>query len=539
MIRLGELATVIDADMDALNTDARGMKVHDVEHDSRSVARGTVFACIPGSCVNGHEYADQAVQAGAVALLAEQSIPEWQNAPVLKVESVRRALGPAAAAVHGNPSEQLDLIGVTGTDGKTSTVRLIASLLKADGRCVYEIGTLTGPLTTPEATTLQRELATAAAEGVHAVAMEVSSHALAQHRVNGCRFRVAVFTNFGRDHLDYHGSVGEYFRAKERLFKTGMSEQAVINVDTPEGEYLAAVTASSMPVVKVSKDSIEEVDTGLRSSRFRWRSQQVHLPLGGEFHIANAVTAAETAVLLGMEPRIVAEVLGGDLEIPGRFESVEAGQDFTVIVDYAHTPKGLQAVLEASRGVADGRVAVVFGAGGDRDRGKRSAMGRIAEEQTDLVVVTTDNPRSEEPLSIIFDVVDGMHDKPVCVEPRLRSAIYSAFDRADASTGPVVIVADRRLAIRRAFEWANPGDVVVIAGKGHESVQIVRDEALEFDDRQVAREELSRLIAHRAEGNRSAPGRDFGPMGVSAPMGGSDDAKGYSPPGDEVEGGRR
>ena len=445
------------------------VQVSDVEHDSRRVAPGALFACIPGASADGHRYAADAVAAGAVALLAER--PVDATVPCLVVESVRRAVGPAAAAVHGHPCRRLDVAGVTGTNGKTTTVRLLAGLLRAAGRDTVEVGTLTGRLTTPEAGDLQRILARAADRGASAAAVEVSSHGLAQHRVDGCRFRVAAFTNLGRDHLDYHGSVEDYFAAKARLFVRALTERAVVDVSSPWGRRLADLAASEVPVTEIDGRDVELLDSDARSSVFRWRGRTVALPMGGAFNRANAVLAAETAVALGLAPETAAAGLAGAAPVPGRFESVDAGQDFAVIVDFAHTADGLAAVLPAAREVTRGALTVVFGAGGDRDRGKRPEMGATAEQLADRVIVTSDNPRSEDPARIIDDIVAGMAQPPELRDP------------------------DRRRALRHAVAVARPGDTVVVAGKGHETGQTGQTGTVAFDDRTVVREELAALAA--------------------------------------------
>ena len=445
------------------------VRISDVEHDSRRVAPGALFACISGASADGHRFAADAVAAGAVALLAERPVDE--AVPCLVVESVRRAVGPAAAVVHGHPCRRLDMVGVTGTNGKTTTVRLLAGLLRAAGRDAVEIGTLTGTLTTPEASDLQRTLARAADRGADAAAVEVSSHGLAQHRVDGCRFRVAAFTNLGRDHLDYHGSVEDYFAAKARLFAGALTERAVVDVSSPWGRRLADLAASEVPVTEVDASDVELLDSDARSSVFRWRGRTVALSMGGAFNRANAVLAAETAVALGLAPEVVATGLAGAAPVPGRFESVDAGQDFAVIVDFAHTADGLAAVLPAAREVTRGTLTVVFGAGGDRDRGKRPEMGATAEQLADRVIVTSDNPRSEDPSLIIDDIVAGMARPPDLQDP------------------------DRRRALRHAVATACPGDTVVIAGKGHETGQTGPAGTVAFDDRAVVSEELAALVA--------------------------------------------
>ena len=471
MIALDRLARAVDAAVVGGDRSraAREVAVTDVEHDSRSVRPGALFACIRGAAHDGHDFAGQAVERGAAALLVQAPVPG--PVPSLVVPSVRAALGPAAAEVHGHPSRRLELVGVTGTDGKTTTVRLLAGILNAAGRPADEMGTLTGARTTPEATEIQRRLARSVADGRRAVAMEVSSHALDQHRVGGCRFRVAAFTNLGRDHLDYHGNPEDYLAAKARLFAPNLSDRAVVWTGSDGGRWLAA--AAAVPVVEVGPQEVQVLELKPASTRFRWRGLPVEIGLGGRFNVHNAVLAAEAAVALGVDPADAAGALAAAAGAPGRFEIVDAkgefGQDFTVVVDYAHTPGALKAALDAAREITGRKLWAVFGAGGERDPGKRPGMGAAAAAAADRAVVTSDNPRGEDPARIIAEIVSGM-------------------DRL-----PHLVVTDRRLAIRRALSEAGPGDVVVIAGKGHEATQTVGSETVEFDDRLVARAELARL----------------------------------------------
>lgn len=462
MPRLGEIAARFGV---AVDPAMAGVNVTDVEHDSRRVGAGALFACIRGAQTDGHDHAAEAVAAGAVALLVEH--PLALDVAQVVVPSVRSALGPAAAFVHGAPSEVLDVVGVTGTNGKTTTVRLVASLLRSLGRAVTEVGTLTGERTTPEATELQRIFAKARDAGHDAVAMEVSSHALDQRRVDGTHFRVAAFTNLGVDHLDHHGTVEAYFAAKARLFTAELAELAVIETSSEPGRRLAEMV--DIPVVEIDASAREGADLRPTGSRFRWRDLVVDLPIAGAFNVTNAVIAAESVVALGATPVDVARALSHVDGVPGRFETIDRGQPFTVVVDYAHTPDGLEAVLETARAVTQRSLTVVFGAGGDRDRGKRPAMGEVARRMADRVVVTSDNPRNEPPDAIISAIVSGMERPPELVEP------------------------DRRLAVRHALAGAREGDVVLIAGKGHETTQTIGDDVLAFDDREVARQELERL----------------------------------------------
>lgn len=443
--------------------------VDDVEHDSRRVGPRTLFCCVPGEHTDGHDHAASAVERGAVALLVER--PLGLGVPELVVSSVRRAMGPAAAHVHGDPSASLSVVGVTGTNGKTTTVRLVASILSELGIRAREIGTLTGARTTPEGPELQRVLADARQAGDQVVAMEVSSHALDQHRIDGTHFRVVGFTNLGVDHLDHHGSVEEYFAAKRRLFVDRFAEYAVIDTRGEWGRSL--IDGLEMPHTVIDETQLEGARTGPRSSTFTWRRRTVELPLSGIFNVANAILAAEIVHALGQPADRIAAALAAAPTVPGRFETIDEGQEFTVVVDYAHTPDGLEAVLTAAREVTERSLVVVFGAGGDRDRSKRPQMGEVARRLADRVVVTSDNPRGESPEGIISGIVSGMERPPELVE------------------------IDRRAAIRHALAGARKGDVVLIAGKGHESTQTIGDEVIEFDDRDVARDELRRIGGRR------------------------------------------
>ena len=478
MIGLDRLARAVDAAVVGgdRSRDAREVAVVDVEHDSRLVRPGALFACIRGDNHDGHDFAGQAVGRGAAALLVQAPVPG--PVPSLVVPSVRAALGPAAAEVHGHPSRRLELVGVTGTDGKTTTVRLLAGILNAVGRPADEMGTLTGSRTTPEATEIQRTLARSVADGRRAAVMEVSSHALAQHRVGGCRFRIAAFTNLGRDHLDYHGTPDAYLAAKARLFEPDLSDRAVVWTGSAGGRQLAA--AAAVPVTEVGPEDVQVLELKPGSTRFRWRGLPVEIRLGGRFNVHNAVLAAEAAVALGVDPAAAAGALAAAVPAPGRFEIVDAGQDFTVVVDYAHTPDALRAALDAAREITGRRLWAVFGAGGERDPDKRPVMGAVAAAAADRAVVTSDNPRGEDPARIISEIVSGM-------------------DRL-----PHLVVTDRRLAIRRALAEAGPGDVIVIAGKGHEATQTVGSETVEFDDRLVARAELARLAGAGPAGGEAA-----------------------------------
>jgi UDP-N-acetylmuramoyl-L-alanyl-D-glutamate--2,6-diaminopimelate ligase len=453
-IRLEELAPRVDG---TIRGDGSTL-VRSVEHDSRRVRPGALFCCVPGGRTDGHDFAADAVAAGAVALLVERVLP--LDVPQLVVDDVRVAMGPVAAAVAGDPSRHLDVIGVTGTNGKTTTVALVGHVLDQAGRPTEVIGTLTGARTTPEAPELQRLLRDAVDAGRRAVAMEVSSHALALHRVDGTRFRVAAFTNLGTDHLDFHETPERYFEAKAQLFAPGRADVAVLVIDDIHGRLLRDTVP--MPVVEVSLDRIDDLVLDASGARFTWRDQAVSLPLIGRHNVVNALVAAECCVAVGVDPAVVAAALATAPVPPGRFELVRRGQDVTVVVDYAHTPDALERALQAARTVATGRVHVVFGCGGDRDASKRPRMGAVADELADVATVTSDNPRSEDPSTIMAAVRSGFER----LEPRLE--------------------ADRATAIADAVRDAAPGDVVLIAGKGHETTQVFADHEVHFDDREVA-----------------------------------------------------
>jgi UDP-N-acetylmuramoyl-L-alanyl-D-glutamate--2,6-diaminopimelate ligase len=440
---------------------------------------GSLFFCVPGGRRDGHDFAEEAVGRGAAALLAERPL----TLPVVQaiVPSVREAMGPVSAAFYGRPSARLTLVGVTGTSGKTTTTYLLEAVFRATGWTPGVIGTTgvridgaTVPLerTTPEAPDLHRLLAKMADEGVRAVAMEVSSHGLDQHRVGGARFDVAVFTNLSQDHLDYHTSMEEYLAAKAKLFTPALSERAVVNHDSSEGRGLVG----RIPTVTFGIDAgADLLATEVRSTpegiSFRVEGVTVRSSLRGLFNVENCLAALATARTLGLDLEVAASAIGSVHGVPGRVEAVEAGQDFLVLIDYAHKPDGIEKVLRTARGLTDGRVIVVMGCGGDRDRLKRPLMGLAATSHADLTIITSDNPRSEDPLAIIAEIVPGARE----------------------GGGDYVVEPDRRAAIRLAVSAAGPSDVVVVAGKGHEPYQELAERTIPFDDRTVAAEELRSL----------------------------------------------
>lgn len=452
--------------------------VFDVVHDSRDVRPGALFCCIVGATSDGHDHALSAIENGAVAVLAQR--PLDVDVPVVIVPDTRVAMAEAAAALAGHPAASLTVIGVTGTNGKTTTTAMIDNIFEVAGRRTEVLGTLTGARTTPESTELQRRLAEWRDGGVDVIAMEVSSHAIELHRVDAMRFDVAVFTNLSRDHLDWHGSMEEYFAVKARLFGSDRCERAVVNLDSPYGRLLA--DTATVPTDGYSLDEVEDLELSVEGSTFSWRGQDVSLSIAGEFNVSNALAAAHCASVLGVDDETIAAGLSAPLIVDGRFERVDAGQPFAVIVDYAHTPDGLEQLLLASDALVSvddagdrGRVIVVFGCGGDRDTTKRPLMGAVAARHADMVVVTADNSRSEDTSAIIASIVHGYE---------------TAEGRRSAE---LVVEPDRRRAIGLALGQGRRGDIVLVAGKGHETTQIIGADITTFDDRIVVREEWERL----------------------------------------------
>ena len=443
---------------------------------SDHVVPGALFFCVPGFRSDGHDFAPDAIERGAVALVCER--PLDLGVPEVIVDDVRAAMGPAAARFYADPTAQLEVVGVTGTNGKTTTAFLVRHLLEAGGRPCGLLGTVKRVVagreeeverTTPEAIDLQATFRAMVDGGDRACAMEVSSHALELGRASGIRFACRVFTNLTQDHLDFHETMEAYFLAKRRLFD--VPGPAVVNVDDEYGRRLAGeVECMTFAIEREADYRASDVEFDLMGSRFRCRTPagevELQSPLPGLFNVENVLAAVAAVHSLGVPLDTIAGALPRFGRVPGRFEPVDEGQDFGVLVDYAHTPEALENVLRAARPVTEGRVHVVFGAGGDRDRGKRPLMGDAARRLADRVLVTSDNPRSEDPDAIIDEVMEG------------------------AGAG-AERVTDRRSAIALAIESAQPGDVVVIAGKGHEQGQEFEDGRKEpFDDVTVVREAL-------------------------------------------------
>jgi len=461
---------------------AAALEIAALAYDSRRVTPGTLFFCVRGFTTDGHEHAGEAVARGAAALVVER--PLGLGVPEVRVPDARAAMAPAAARFYGDPTRRLAVVGITGTNGKTTTAFVVRSLLEAAGRPCALMGTVKSVVggqdrpvvrTTPEAIDLQAAFAEMLAVGDRCCAMEVSSHALELGRVEDVHFTVAVFTNLTQDHLDFHPTMEDYFAAKRRLFAS--PEHAVVNLDDPYGARLARELdrAVTFAIDSPADYRARDVDSDLSGSRFVIDAPHgpvdVETPLPGRFNVSNLLAAVAAVGRLGVEPQTVVGALATLEGVPGRFQPVNQGQPFAVLVDYAHTPDSLENVLSAARGLAGRRVICVFGCGGDRDRGKRPRMGAIAAAGADEVIVTSDNPRSEDPEAIVADIMAGI--APPASE-RVRAVI------------------DRREAIERAVGAARPGDVVVIAGKGHEQGQeFAAGRRIPFDDVSVAREALA------------------------------------------------
>ena len=473
------------------NVDA---EITGIAYDSRNVRPGYIFIARKGGAFDSHEFIPRAIESGAVAIVAEREMDADIDVPYVVVPDGRIAMGQAAAAFYDYPTRKMKLIGVTGTSGKTTTTHLIQAIFNASGMKAGLIGTLGARIgsesidtkhTTPESLDLQRILANMVEQGVRVVAMEVSSHGLYQGRVMGCEFDCAVFANIARDHLDFHGTVEAYLDAKLMLFRNypEMSNKefvAVINADDPSSDKVRSV--SNGKVITFGIDSPADVGASnvvvtensvSFDMTYSGRTVPVKLGIGGSFNVYNALSAAASALAMGLDIETIADGLATARSVPGRFESVECGQDFGVLVDYAHTPDELENVLKTAKALTENLLIAVFGCGGDRDKGKRPIMGGIGAELADIAVVTSDNSRTEDPNAIIDNILAGIGKDKM---------------------SHVNVQVDRKEAIREALTLARAGDLVVIAGKGHEDYQIFADRTIHFDDREVAREILSELV---------------------------------------------
>lgn len=466
--------------------------------DSRHIRPGTAFVAVKGERTDGHGYVRQAVTAGAAALiLQDTSVAQDQAIPMIGVQDSRRALGLLAARLLNEPSAHLRMVGITGTNGKTTTAYLCKAMLESANRHVgligtvsYEIGSerIAASHTTPGAVELQQLLARMVEAGMDTVAMEVSSHALAMARTSGCEYDTAVFTNLTQDHLDYHRTMEEYFQAKLRLF-TGLAaggsksgpKRAILNADDPWSSRIKQVCPVPVWTYSLREPSdirAYDVHLSVTGTTFRVATPRgdgrIDSFLVGEHNISNMLAAIGVGLQEGLSLDAINAGIRTVRNVPGRFERVDAGQDFTIVVDYAHTEDALIRLLAAAHTLKTGRIITVFGCGGDRDRGKRPKMGRAATERSDVVILTSDNPRTEEPMAILQEVEAGVRDAL-----QVNRARYE-------------MIPDRRTAIETAIREAKPGDMVLIAGKGHEDYQIIGQQKLHFDDREVAREAVGK-----------------------------------------------
>jgi len=479
-------------------------------HDQ--VTPGALYCCLPGQHFDGHDFAALAVARGAVALLCEHSVMpavssfdhghyssdatgsnptesddadtdnKYKKSDIAKaydghivqivVEKgkARLAMAQASCALYQNPAQAMLMVGVTGTNGKTTTTFILKSILESAGITTGVIGTLDGVRTTPESPELQRALAAYKEGGYKACVMEVTSHALAQDRVHGICFDIAIFTNLSQDHLDYHGSMEEYFQAKAKLFTAELAKTAVVNIDNPYGKRL--LKKSEINTIAYCIKDVEELEIGPSVTTFVFDGYRVRLALGGIFNVENALAAAKAAKALGISTKDIVAGISDAYAVPGRFEQIESESGIRIIVDFAHTPDALGQVLQAARATLQeksSKLTVVFGCGGDRDKGKRPIMGQVASQLADRIILTSDNPRSEDPQAIIDQILAGINF---------------------SSKVELLVEPDRRKAIESALKTSRAGDLVLIAGKGHESTQQLKDSIVAFDDRKVVSELL-------------------------------------------------
>jgi len=487
---LGELAALVKG---ARLIGDKDTVIRDIAHDSRKVGPGTLFVCMVGVHVDGHKFIPQAVEKGAVAILTEKEITAPAGAAVLRVENLKEALETMVPYFHDYPARRMRLIGITGTNGKTTTSYMTRAILRAAGHKVGLIGTIQIMIedevlpihnTTPDVVELQHTLALMADRGMDYVVMEVSSHALDQNRVAGCEFDTAVFTNLTQDHLDYHKTLENYKLAKARLFdllsdssNQKQNKTAVVNIDDGAGSTMlehAACSHITYAIHKAADLQAQDIHVHAGGADFTiagaFGTMPLQLKITGIFNVYNVMSAVGAALAEHIDPACIRQTLQEFRSVPGRFELVDEGQNFSVIVDYAHTPDGLENILHTARQIAKKRIITVFGCGGDRDRTKRPIMGHIAAELSDVVIATSDNPRTEDPEFILSQVEAGVRET-------LGSKQHEK-------------ITDRRTAIFRAVELAEPEDIVVIAGKGHEDYQILKDRTIHFDDKEVAREAI-------------------------------------------------
>ncbi len=507
-MKLGELAGTLERPS-SLPPDWLDREVLDIAYDSRKVRPGSLFVAVRGFHSDGHLFILQAVKLGAVAVVTERysSTAAATNTPQIVVEDSRRALALLANAFYDHPSQKLALIGITGTNGKTTTAYLVKAIIEAAGGAAGLIGTIDyrvgdnvypAPNTTPESLDLQRLLAEMVGLGATHCVMEVSSHALELGRTLGCTFAAAAFTNLTQDHLDFHGTMDAYFRAKLLLF-SGLApdRSAVVNLDDARaGEIIKATKAKIITTGMAARADVQPAGTvqhGIRGLSFEVTTPSgavpVESPLVGRHNIHNILTAVGIGTALGFSTEAISRGIKNMKAVPGRMEKVDEGQPYGVVVDYAHTEDALIRLLEAVRELASSRIITVLGCGGDRDRTKRPKMGAAAIRGSDVVIVTSDNPRTEDPLSIIGEIEQGMTEGMRMPSPD------AAPDPVRGRT-PYAVIPDRQTAVAAAIGMAKPGDVVVLAGKGHEDYQIIGNTKIHYDDREAAREEIRKSILH-------------------------------------------
>jgi len=489
-VNLRQIAAALNAGFSGDET----LEVSNVTHDSRQARAGSLFAAIRGLTLDGHRFVDDVMRRGAVGVISEFDAPDGFQGAWLKVSDARESLARAASVIYGNPSHQLKLVGITGTNGKTTTTYLCFALAEANGEKAamlttveYRIGEKSEEAvrTTPEASDTNKFLREAVDEGCRTAVMETSSQAIDLHRCDWLRFRVGIFTNLTRDHLDYHHTMENYFAAKKKLFDGGLGEKpasSVINIDDKWGKKLADdLKSNGQRVLTFAQNdaadlTAENIEVSLiKGTSFLLKTphgeRPVTSPLVGKPHVYNMLAATAASLELGFDLDKIVKGLETCAGAPGRFERVQHDGDFAVVVDYAHSDDALLNTLKTARDLTNGRIITVFGCGGDRDKTKRVPMGEVAGRHSDLVIVTSDNPRTENPLEIIAQIEVGLKN----------------------TNCPFLAISDRREAIHQAIRKAKPNDVVIIAGKGHETYQIVGNEKYHFDDREIAREALEKL----------------------------------------------
>jgi UDP-N-acetylmuramyl-tripeptide synthetase len=472
-------------DVEDLHTEGSlDIDINAVHYDSRQVTPGSLFFCIEGYKTDGHKYAGMAAEKGAAAVVLHRDIPLPEGVVKIYTSDTRRAMGLISSAFYGNPTSNMILFGVTGTNGKTTTTYMIKSILEQAGKKTGLIGTIHNVIgtrtipaerTTPESTDLQRLFSEMLQEGVEAAAMEVSSHSLALERVAGCSFEIGVYTNLTQDHLDFHGTLENYRNAKAKLFQ--QSRVSVINVDDESGRIILEALEGKAFTYGIHKPAdifardIEIIAEGVSFNLHILGAKiSINLHIPGIFSVYNALAAASACYAAGISLRDIQTGLNSIRGVPGRFELLDTGTEYSVILDYAHTPDGLENILKTARELTEGRIVTLFGCGGDRDTTKRPIMGEIAGKYSDFCIVTSDNPRSEEPMSIINDILPGLQ-KTGC---------------------PYEMIENRREAIEYALKSGKKGDVIILAGKGHETYQIIKGRTFHFDEKEIVAEILGR-----------------------------------------------